>query len=153
MAKSFKNFTDTSRKMHITLLSICFMGLYVNHECIYMQFLVTFIFSLLCHQLWNKYPAFRDVKMRRNACFRIHQIRFKSSKGRAFTIKYSPLHSICSRPSGCSLEEKESLLFLPPLKMSTNILNCCFTNLKYSCFTCFTNKTQKVPFVLTMLLV
>lgn len=33
--KSFKNFTEASSKMHITLFSISFRDLYVNHEHIY----------------------------------------------------------------------------------------------------------------------
>lgn len=81
--KSFKNFTEASPKMHITLSSISFRDLYVNHEHIYV--LPGDLYFLFVHQLWNIYPAFRDVKMLSNACSRIFEKQYKSSKGRDST--------------------------------------------------------------------
>lgn len=54
--------------------------------------------------------------------------KYGTSSKQTSLIEYLPLRSICSRPSVCSLAEKESLLFLPPLKMPTKYFNCCFNN-------------------------
>ena len=64
--KSFKNFTEASPKMHITLFSVSFRDLSVNYEYIYV--FPGDLYFLFVHQLWKKYPAFRDVKMLSNAC-------------------------------------------------------------------------------------